>query len=146
MSFSRASGLALRSAGRPDSLGKGSIAGSCGVARRRKWWCIIAVLACKFLLRMPSELFAQRSREMVQVAGGRFIYGPIRRKQRVDLRTLCAFCLCGTDEGICLHTWLAERDQAIAAGGPPFGGYAPATWTAEFWRHLQAIGVANPEV
>jgi hypothetical protein len=64
----------------------------------------------------------------------------------VDLCTLHAFCLCGTDEGICLHTWLPVWNHAIAAGGPPFGGYTPATWTAEFRRHLQAVGVANPEV
>ena len=74
------------------------------LSRQRRWWCVIAALAHNFLLRMPSELFAQCTRARVQVNGGRFVYGPIRRKQRIDLCTVFAFCTCGVDEGICLHT------------------------------------------
>ena len=60
----------------------------------RVWWCLIAVLTYNSLLRMPSELFRQHRGYLLQVLGNRFLYGPIRRKQRQDVCTTFAFCLC----------------------------------------------------
>ena len=115
------------------------------MSQQHTWWCVIAALAYNFLLRMPSELFAQCERALVQPQGGRFVYGPIRRKQRVDLCTVFSFCTCGVDAGICLHTWLPVWDELLRSGGRPLGGYTPASWTSEFRCHLRAIGVACPE-
>ena len=104
----------------------------------RVWWCLIAVVTYNFLLRMPSGL--------LQVAGNRFLYGPIRRKQRQDFCTAFAFCLCNTDEALCLHTWLPLLDeQTRASANPPLGGFTPASWTREFREHLAAVGVPRPE-
>ncbi|CAK0808992.1 unnamed protein product [Prorocentrum cordatum] len=112
----------------------------------RVWWCLIAVLAYNFLLRMPSELFRQYRRGLLQVAGNRFLYGPIRRKKRQDFCTAFAFCLCSTDEALCLHTWLPLLDeQARASAGPPLGGLTPASWTREFRELLASVGVLRPE-
>ena len=83
---------------------------------------------------------------LLQVAGNRFLYGPIRRKQRQDFCTAFAFCLCNTDEALCLHTWLPLLDeQTRASANPPLGGFTPASWTREFREHLAAVGVPRPE-
>jgi hypothetical protein len=116
------------------------------VAKGSVWWAIILVLTYSFMLRMPSELFAQYRRELVQETGGRFIYGPIRRKQRLDWCNVMAFCTCGTDPALCLHAWLPVLDEQES--GPrhvQLGAYTPTSWTAELRHMLTAEGVPDVE-
>ena len=73
---------------------------------KKWWWSAILVIAYSFLLRMPSELFKQYQRSLLLERSGKFLYGPIRRKQRQDWCTPVAFCYCGVDKALCLHAWL----------------------------------------
>ena len=116
------------------------------VSAGKLWWAAILILAYSFLLRMPSELFAQFRRELLAVHGGRFVYGPIRRKQRQDWCNPVAFCTCGQDQALCLHAWIPVLDELRSQPHAQLmGGYSPSSWTAELRSLLGALGVANPE-
>lgn len=110
------------------------------------WWSVILVLAYNFLLRMPSELFGQYKRSFLRESGGRFSYGPIRRKQRLDWCTITAFCTCRTDPAMCLHAWCSVTDELDAVpNSKHLGGYTPTSWTARLRQLLAAEGLPDPE-
>ena len=117
------------------------------LARGKLWWAIIFILSYSFLLRMPSELFAQYRRQLLSVHGGRFVYGPIRRKQRLDWCEAVAFCVCGQNQSLCLHEWLPVLDELEGKSKerPMLGGYNPSSWTAELRSLLAAMGIPSPE-
>ena len=104
----------------------------CNAAIDQKWWwgCII-VIAYNFISRMPSELFSQFARPLLQRDGHRFTYGPNWRKHRLNWCSGTAFCSCETCPEICLHKWIPILDSSRCLGSQRLGGYKPATWTAE---------------
>lgn len=61
------------------------------------WWAFIGIVAHSFALRMPSELFAQFEFRKLKRSSNQWVYGPIRRKFRVDWQFPCAFCHCEVD-------------------------------------------------
>jgi hypothetical protein len=112
--------------------------------RQSAWWAVILVLSYTFLLRMPSELFKQYRRSLLVESSGRFTYGPIRRKQRLDWCTAFAFCTCERARHLCLHVWLSVLDELEAApGAARLGGYSPQSWTQELRGMLAAEGVQD---
>lgn len=114
--------------------------------RRRFWWSAILALAYSFLLRMPSELFRQFDIKLLAADGGKFTYGPIRRKQRQDWCFITSFCCCEHSELLCMHTWLPVLTELTREpGSKRLGGYNPSSWTAELRQLLQAVGVADPQ-
>ena len=116
------------------------------IVKGKIWWAVILILTYSFLLRMPSELFAQYKRELVSVHGGRFVFGPIRRKQRIDWCEAVAFCVCAQDQSLCLHEWLPVLDELEnkSREQPALGGYSPSSWTSDLRDLLSAIGVPEP--
>ena len=114
--------------------------------RRSLWWSVILIITYTFLLRMPSELFKQYRRGLLNLTGGKFQYGAIRRKHKVDWQFVPAFCVCDGNEALCLHTWVPVLDELEGIpGAARLGGYTPASWVSELRQLLAEEEVDKPE-
>ena len=77
----------------------------------------LAVSAYMFGLRVPSELIKQATASLFNVSNpGRSVYGPIRRKGALGLRTLARWCVCHADILLCPHDWLEILIQLRPSG------------------------------
>ena len=100
-----------------------------------------AALAYIFGLRVPSELLMQAHSSIFRLRGSsKILYGPIRRKGKQQLCTLCRFCTCATVPLLCAHAWVAILAELV-----PHGRCFPFTakrLMARLWPFIASSGEA----
>ena len=107
------------------------------------WWAFIGIVAHSFALRMPSELFAQFEFRKLKRSSNQWVYGPIRRKFRVDWQFPCAFCHCEVDPFMCLCAWTPAWHEMDHSKW--LGGLRSQQWTTMLRSLLTELGHANAE-
>ena len=82
----------------------------------RCWFGFKVVFIYTFMLRAPSEFFAQFDFALVEIGQGKMEYGPIKRKAKKDKQIVPAYCTCSADHSFCLHKWWPVAKKAKEIG------------------------------